>query len=141
MLTPRWVRRSSLVAPCNPSACLWRQQQNEELGVFRTAVTVESAAQACRHRLCPVCCSRCCAQRFNLDPSACLQLISTSLPWLAPPAVQNDKGVTALGIAVGFNRKDVVKLLIEKGADVMQVRAEQDGWDQGIHDWTAVTGY
>lgn len=55
--------------------------------------------------------------------------------------MQNDKGVTALGIAVGFNRKDVVKLLIEKGADVMQVRAEQDGWDQGIHDWTAVTGY
>jgi ankyrin repeat protein len=35
--------------------------------------------------------------------------------------MQNEKAVTALGIAVGFNRKEVVELLIEKGVDVMQV--------------------
>ncbi|KAG1677482.1 hypothetical protein FOA52_001938 [Chlamydomonas sp. UWO 241] len=31
---------------------------------------------------------------------------------------KNDKDVTALGIAVGFNKKDVVALLIEKGANL-----------------------
>ena len=34
---------------------------------------------------------------------------------------QNDKSVTALGIAVGFNRKEMVSWLISKGADVMLV--------------------
>lgn len=33
--------------------------------------------------------------------------------------MQNDKGVTALGIAVGFNRKEMVELLLQRGADVM----------------------
>jgi len=32
---------------------------------------------------------------------------------------KNDKDVSALGIAVGFNRINIVKLLLEKGADVM----------------------
>lgn len=31
---------------------------------------------------------------------------------------KNDKNVTALGIAVGFNRREMVQLLIEKGADI-----------------------
>ncbi|GAX83187.1 hypothetical protein CEUSTIGMA_g10613.t1 [Chlamydomonas eustigma] len=34
---------------------------------------------------------------------------------------KNEKFVTALGIAVGFNRKEVTELLIDRGADVMQL--------------------
>jgi hypothetical protein len=33
-------------------------------------------------------------------------------------ATQNDKGIPALGVAVGFNQKEIVQLLIKRGADV-----------------------
>ena len=32
--------------------------------------------------------------------------------------LQNDKGVTALGVAVGFNQRAVVELFLEHGADL-----------------------
>lgn len=35
------------------------------------------------------------------------------------PRLQNNRGVTPLGIAVGFNKLPVIELLLEKGADVM----------------------
>ena len=42
------------------------------------------------------------------------------------PIPQNDKGVTVLGIAVGFNRKEIVSLLIEKGADVQLTDSKEN---------------
>ncbi len=35
------------------------------------------------------------------------------------PCLQNNRGLTSLGIAVGFNKLPVIELLLEKGADVM----------------------
>lgn len=34
--------------------------------------------------------------------------------------------MTVLGIAVGFNRKEIVSLLIEKGADVMLADSKEN---------------
>lgn len=35
-----------------------------------------------------------------------------------PRPLQNERGISALGVAVGFNRLEVVKLLIAKGGDL-----------------------
>lgn len=39
---------------------------------------------------------------------------------LCAGCVQNDRGITPLGVAVGFNRKEAVAWLLEHGADVAQ---------------------
>ncbi len=39
----------------------------------------------------------------------------------------NERGIAPLGVAVGFNRREVVEALLEAGADVMQV----GGWWMG----------
>ncbi len=41
----------------------------------------------------------------------------TPHPW-CPPCAQNERGISAVGVAVGFNRLEVVKLLIAKGGDL-----------------------
>lgn len=36
----------------------------------------------------------------------------------AAAVLQNDRGVSALGVAIGFNRKAMVELLLNAGADI-----------------------
>lgn len=40
------------------------------------------------------------------------------------PAPQNERGIPVLGVAVGFNQKEIVQLLLDRGADVAAADAQ-----------------
>jgi hypothetical protein len=43
---------------------------------------------------------------------------STCFPCAFPAPLQNERGISALGVAVGFNRVPFVELLLDAGADL-----------------------
>jgi ankyrin repeat protein len=50
--------------------------------------------------------------------------------------VQNERGISPLGVAVGFNRKDMVQLLLDAGADL----AGRDGQGNTVLHYAAGEG-
>jgi hypothetical protein len=66
---------------------------------------------------------------------------SVQLQTMAPPvtcscALQNERGISPLGVAVGFNRKDMVQLLLDAGADL----AARDGQGNTVLHYAAGEG-
>jgi ankyrin repeat protein len=74
------------------------------------------------------------------DPPGALPCPLLACPPCCP---QNDKGIPVLGIAVGFNQREMVRLLLDRGADVAAADAKGSTalhYAAGARPWRAARG-